>query len=72
MQFNFTRVLIPNKNLKKSNKYIMLTPLNIPQVMRNVNSTGEDKDHTLIHFSIWIRKNEISDTQNQYTGSQNQ
>ena len=50
----------------------MLTPLNIPQVMRNVNSTGEDKDHTLIHFSIWIRKNEISDTQNQYTGSQNQ
>ena len=50
----------------------MLTPLKIPQVMRNVNSTGEDKDHTLIHFSIWIRKIEISDTRDQYTGSQNQ
>ena len=70
----------------KTRKDIMLTPLNmmnhlikelenkskIPQVMRNMNSTGEDKDHTLIHFSIWIRKNEISDTQNQYTSTQNQ
>ena len=45
-------------------KDIMLAPLKIPQVMRNMNSTGEDKDHTLIHFIIWIRKNEISDTQN--------
>ena len=59
-------------NLKKSNKEIMLTSLKIPKVERNVNSTGEDKDHTLIHFSVWIRNNEISDTQNQYTGSQNQ
>ena len=50
----------------------MLTPVKIPQVMRNVNSTSEGKDHTLIYFSIWIRHNEISDTQNQYTGSQNQ
>ena len=45
-------------------KGIMLTTLKIPQVMRSMNSTGEDKDHTLIHFSIWIRNNEISDTQN--------
>ena len=49
----------------------MLTPLNIPQVMRKINSTCEDKDHTLIHFSIWIRRNAASDTHNQYTGSQN-
>ena len=53
-------------------KYIMLTLLNIPQVMRKMNSIGEDKDQTLIHFNIWIRTNEIRDTQNQYTGSQNQ
>ena len=45
MQFHFTRVLKSNNNLKKSNKDIMLTPLKIPQVMRKVNSTGEDKDH---------------------------
>ena len=40
--------------------------------MRNMNSTSEDKDHTLIRLSIWIRRNAVSDTQNQYTGSQNQ
>ena len=70
----------------QTRKYIMLTSLkmmnqlikdlekkkNIPQEMRNVNSTGEDKDYTLIHFNIWIRRNAVSDTQNQYTGSQNQ
>ena len=39
----------------------------IPQVMRDMNSTGEDKDHTLIHLSIMIRRNAVSDTQNQYT-----
>ena len=43
---------------------IKLTPLKIPQVMRNMNSTGENKDHTLIHFNIWIKNNEISDTHN--------
>ena len=41
----------------------------IPQVMRNMNSTGEDKYHTLIHLNIWIRRNVVSDTQNQYTTS---
>ena len=49
----------------------MITPLNIPQLIMNVNSTSEEKYHTVINFSIWIRKNEISDTRNQYTGSQN-
>ena len=49
----------------------MITLVKIPQVMRNVNSTGVYKDHTLIDFSIWIRNNEISDTQNQHTGFQN-
>ena len=31
----------------------------IPQVMRNMNSTSEDEDHTLIHLSIWIRRNAV-------------
>ena len=34
-----------------------------------MNSTGEDKYHTLIHFNIWIRRNAVSDTHNQYTSS---
>ena len=44
----------------------------IPQVMRNMNSTSKEKYHTLIHISIWIRRNVVSDTQNQYAGSHNQ
>ena len=27
--------------------------------MRNMNSTGEDEDHTLIHLSTWIRRNVV-------------
>ena len=74
----------PTRRLTR--KDTMLTPLNmmnqlikysekkrkIPQVMRNMNSTSEDKYNTCTHVSIWIRWNEVSDTWNQYTGFENQ
>ena len=69
-----TRKDIMFKPLKMMNQLIKYSDkkMNIPQVMRNMNSIDEDKDHTLIHLSIWLRRNAISDTPNQYTGSQNQ
>ena len=56
-------MLTPLKMMKQLIKYSE-KKMKIPQVMMNMISTGDDKDHTLIHFSIWKRKNEISDTQN--------
>ena len=40
---------------------------NIPQVMRNMNSTGEDEDHTLIHLSTWIRRNTVVNEEVEHT-----
>ena len=45
---------------------------NIPQVMRNMNSTGEDEDHTLIHISTWIRSAVVNEHTNKDFGHKDQ
>ena len=64
-------MLAPLKMIKNIIKYLE-KKRNIPQVMSNMNYTCEDKDNTLIRLSIWIRRNTVSNSQNQYIGSENQ
>ena len=48
-----TPLKMMNQQIKDSEK-----KRNILEVMRNMKYTREEEDHTLIHISIWIRRNE--------------